>query len=44
MNVDEAAKYATKDSKSMLDLMKMGMSMAPKNLDSMKAEMAKQKN
>lgn len=43
MNVDEAAKYATKDSKSMLDLMKMGMSMAPKNLDSMKAEMAKQK-
>jgi hypothetical protein len=43
MNIDEAAKYATKDSKSMLDLMKMGMSMAPKNMDSLKAEMAKQK-
>ncbi|TAD82943.1 MAG: DUF4878 domain-containing protein, partial [Bacteroidetes bacterium] len=43
MNIDEAAKFATKDSKSMLDLMKMGMSMAPKNIDSLKAEMAKQK-
>lgn len=43
MNVDEAAKYATKDSKSMLDLMKMGMSMAPKNIDSLKKELAKQK-
>jgi len=43
MNVDEAAKYATKESKSMLDLMKMGMSMAPKNMDSLKADMAKQK-
>jgi hypothetical protein len=43
MNIDEASKYATKDSKSMLDLMKMGMSMAPKNMDSIKAEMAKQK-
>lgn len=43
MNIDEAAKYATKDSKSMLDLMKMGMSMAPKNLDSLKAEADKHK-
>jgi nitrogen fixation protein FixH len=43
MNIDEAAKYATKESKSMLDLMKMGMSMAPKNMDSLKAELAKQK-
>lgn len=43
MNIDEAAKYATKDSKSMLDLMKMGLNMAPKNIDSLKAEMAKQK-
>jgi hypothetical protein len=43
MNIDEAAKYATRDSKSMLDLMKMGMSMAPKNMDSIKTEMAKQK-
>lgn len=43
MNIDEAAKYATKESKSMLDLMKMGMNMAPKNMDSLKAEMAKQK-
>jgi hypothetical protein len=43
MNIDEAAKYATKDSKSMLDLMKMGMNMAPKNMDSLKAEMSKQK-
>jgi len=43
MNIDEAAKYATKDSKSMLDLMKMGMSMAPKNMDSVKAEMDKHK-
>jgi hypothetical protein len=43
MNIDEAAKYATKDSKSMLDLMKMGMTMAPKNMDSLKTEMDKQK-
>jgi nitrogen fixation protein FixH len=43
MNIDEAAKYATKDSKSMLDMMKMGMSMAPKNLDSLKSEMDKHK-
>lgn len=43
MNIDEAAKYATKDSKSMLDLMKMGMSMAPKNMDSLKTELSKQK-
>ena len=43
MNIDEASKYATKDSKSMLDLMKMGLSMAPKNMDSLKAEMGKQK-
>jgi nitrogen fixation protein FixH len=42
-NIDEASKYATKDSKSMLDLMKMGMSFAPKNMDSIKNEMAKQK-
>jgi hypothetical protein len=43
MNIDEAAKYATKDSKSMLDLMKMGMNMAPKNIDSLKNEMDKHK-
>ncbi len=43
MNVDEASKYATKESKSMLDLMKMGMSFAKTNTDSIKAEMAKQK-
>src|SRR5438552_3449288 len=43
MNIDEAAKYATKDSKSMLDLMRMGMTMAPKNMDSVKAEMDKHK-
>lgn len=43
MNIEEASKYATKDSKSMLDLMKMGMTMAPQNMDSLKAEMAKQK-
>jgi len=42
MNFEEAEKYATKDSKSMLDLMKMGMTMAP-NSDSVKAEMEKQK-
>ena len=42
-NIDEAAKYATKDSKSMLDLMKMGMSFAKENMDSIKNEMAKQK-
>lgn len=43
MDIDEAAKYATKDSKSMLDMMKMGMSFAPVNKDSLKQEMAKQK-
>jgi len=43
MNMDEAAKYATKESKNMLDLMKMGMSFAAANQDSIKAEMAKQK-
>jgi hypothetical protein len=43
MNMDEAAKYATKDSKGMLDMMKMGMSMAPVNQDSLKKEMDKQK-
>ena len=43
MNIEEAEKYATKDSKTVLDLMKTMMSMAPKNLDSMKAEMANHK-
>lgn len=43
MNIDEASKYATKDSKGMLDMMKMGMSMAPLNQDSLKKEVAKQK-
>ena len=43
MNIDEAAKYATKDSKTMLDLLKMGTSMAPINRDSLKTEMDKQK-
>ena len=43
MNIDEAAKYATKDSKGMLDMMKMGMSFAPVNQDSIKREMDKQK-
>jgi len=43
MDIDEAAKYATKDSKQMLDMMKMGMSFAPVNKDSLKQEMAKQK-
>lgn len=43
MNMDEAAKYATKESKNMLDLMKMGMSFAAANQDSVKAEMAKLK-
>jgi nitrogen fixation protein FixH len=43
MNMDEAAKYATKDSKGMLDMMKMGMTMAPVNQDSLKEEVAKQK-
>lgn len=43
MNMDEAAKYATKDSKGMLDMMKMGMSFAQVNQDSIKKEMAKQK-
>lgn len=43
MDIDEAAKHATKDSKSMLDMMKMGMSFAPVNKDSLKQEMAKQK-
>src|SRR5689334_6646244 len=43
MNIEEAEKYATKDSKTVLDLMKTMMSMAPKNIDSMKAEMAKHK-
>jgi nitrogen fixation protein FixH len=43
MNMDEAAKYATKESKNMLDLMKMGMSFAAANQDSIKAEMAKLK-
>ncbi len=43
MNIDEASKYATKDSKSVLDLMKMGMSMSPKNVDSLKTEMDKHK-
>ena len=42
-NTEEAAKYATKESKGMLDLMKMGMSFAALNQDSIKAEMAKQK-
>ncbi len=42
MNFEEAEKYATKDSKSMLDLLKMGMSFTP-NQDSLKAEMEKQK-
>jgi len=41
--MDEAAKYATKDSKGMLDMMKMGMSFAQVNQDSIKKEMAKQK-
>lgn len=43
MNMEEAAKYATKESKSMLDMMKMGMAFAAANQDSIKAEMAKQK-
>lgn len=43
MNMDEAAKYATKESKGMLDMMKMGMSFAQVNQDSIKKEMAKQK-
>lgn len=43
MNIEEASKYATKESKSMLDLMKMGMNFAPQNMDSLKKEMAKQK-
>lgn len=43
MDIDEAAKYATKDSKQMLDMMKMGMSFAPINKDSLKQEIAKQK-
>lgn len=42
MNIDEAAKYATKESKTMLDMMKMSMNMAPQNLDSLKSEMDKQ--
>jgi hypothetical protein len=43
MNMDEAAKYATKESKGMLDMMKMGMSFAQVNQDSIKKEMDKQK-
>ncbi len=42
MQLEEAEKYATKDSKSMLDLMKMAMSFAP-NSDSIQAELKKQK-
>ncbi|HSC53415.1 MAG TPA: hypothetical protein VLC98_07345 [Phnomibacter sp.] len=43
MDIDKAALYATKDSKSMLDMMKMGMNMAQLNMDSIKKEKAKQK-
>lgn len=41
MNVDEASKYATPESKQMLDLVKMGMSFAPANQDSLKREFNK---
>ncbi len=41
MNIEEAEKYATKDSKSILELMKTFKGMAPQNMDSLKAEMDK---
>jgi hypothetical protein len=43
MDIDEATKYATKDSKGMLDMMKMGLSFANLNKDSLRKELDKQK-
>jgi hypothetical protein len=43
MNIDEAAKYATKESKIFLDLMKTGVNRSPKNIDLLKAEFGKHK-
>ena len=43
MDMNEAEKYATKESKSMLDLMKMGMNFSDQSTDSLKREMQKQK-
>jgi len=43
LDIDEAAKYATRESQSILALRKIGLSMVAINMDSLKREMANQK-